>query len=83
MKTWKLTYFQMLDSFVGEVYFRVSKHLSISISDVIRGFFNRDWDIILLMRKYGEEIKSEQKRIKQMKKEAQKAKYKSKRMRRR
>ena len=53
MKTWKLTYFQMLDSFVGEVYFRVSKHLSIPISDVIRGFFNRDWDIILLMRKYG------------------------------
>lgn len=81
MKTWKLTYFQMLDSFVGEVYFRVSKHLSIPISDVIRGFFNRDWDIILLMRKYGEEIKSEHKRIKQMKKEAQKAKSKSKRMR--
>ena len=73
----------MLDSFVGEVYFRVSKHLCIPISEVIRGFYNRDWDIILLMRKYGEEIKAEQKRIKQMKKEAKKAKSKSKRMRRR
>lgn len=83
MKDWKLIYFQMLDSFIGEVYFRVSKHLSIPISEVIRGFFNRDWDILMLMRKYGEEIKSEQKRIKQMKKEAQKAKSKSKRMRRR
>ena len=72
----------MLDSFVGEVYFRVSKHLCIPISEVIRGFYNRDWDIILLMRKYGEEIKVEQKRIKQMKKEAQKTKFKSKRMRR-
>ena len=83
MKTWKLIYFQMLDSFLGEVYFRVSKHLSIPISDVIRGFFNRDWDILMLMRKYGEEIKSEQKRIKQIEKESQKAKSKSKRMRRR
>ena len=82
MKIWKLIYFQMLDSFVGEVYFRVSKHLSIPISEVIRGFYDRDWDIILLMRKYGEEIKSEQKRIKQMEKEARKAKRKSKHMRR-
>ena len=73
----------MLDSFVGEVYFRVSKHLGIPISEVIRGFYNHDWDIILLMRKYGEEIKVEQERIKQTKKEAQKAKRKSKRMRRR
>ena len=82
MKDWKLIYFQMLDSFVGEVYFRVSKHLSIPISEVIRGFFNRDWDIILLMRKYGEEIKIEQKRIKKMEKEARNLKKKS-RMRRR
>ena len=82
MKDWKLIYFQRLDSFVGEVYFRVSKHLSIPISEVIRGFFNRDWDIILLMRKYGEEIKIEQKRIKKMEKEARNLKKKS-RMRRR
>ena len=77
MKVLKLTYFQMLDSFVGEVYFRVSKHLSIPISEVIRGFYDRDWDIIMLMRKYGEEIKAEQKRIRQMEKEARKAKQKN------
>ena len=71
----------MLDSFVGEVYFRVSKHLSIPISMVIRGFLGRDWDIIMLMRKYGEEIKAEQERIKQMKNETRKAKQK-RRMRR-
>jgi len=81
MRTWKWTYFQMLDSFVGEVYFRVSKHLSIPISEVIRGFYNWDWDIIMLMRKYGEEIKAEQRRIREMEKEARKAKQKS-RMRR-
>lgn len=73
----------MLDSFLGEVYFRVSKHLCIPISEVIRGFFKHDWDILMLMRKYGEEIKSEQKRIKQIEKESQKVKSKSKRMRRR
>lgn len=71
----------MLDSFIGEVYFRVSKHLSIPISNVIRGFYNKDWDIIMLMRKYGEEIKAEQKRLKEMEKEARKLKQKS-RMRR-
>lgn len=73
----------MLDSFIGEVYFRVSKHLAIPISSVIRGFYNWDWDIIMLMRKYGEEIKNEQKRIKKMESEARKAKSKSKHMRRR
>lgn len=78
-----MNYFHLLDSFIGEVYFRVSKHLSIPISEVIRGFYDRDWDIILLMRKYGEEIKAEQKRIREMKNEARKAKQNSKRMRRR
>ena len=84
MKTLKWIYFHLLDSFVGEVYFRVSKHLSIPISEVTRRFYadERDWDIIMLMRKYGEEIKAEQKKIKQMEKEALKAKRKS-RMRRR
>lgn len=71
----------MLDSFIGEVYFRVSKHLSIPISSVIRGFYDRDWDIIMLMRKYGEEIKTEQKRIREMEREARKVKSKN-RMRR-
>lgn len=82
MRTLKWIYFHLLDSFVGEVYFRVSKHLSIPISEVIRGFYNRDWDILMLMRKYGEEIKNEQKRVREMEKEARRAKQKN-RMRRR
>ena len=82
MRILKWTYFHLLDSFIGEVYFRVSKHLSIPISEVMRGFYNRDWDILMLMRKYGEEIKSEQKRVREMEKEARRAKQKN-RMRRR
>lgn len=60
----------------------MSKHLSITISDVMRGFYNHDWDIIMLMRKYGEEIKYEQNRVKKIKEEARQAKRKRKRMRR-
>ena len=82
MRTLKWTYFHLLDSFIGEVYFRVSKHLSIPISEVIRGFYNHDWDILMLMRKYGEEIKSEQRKVREMEKEARRAKQKN-RMRRR
>ena len=77
-----MSYFHLLDKFIGEVYFRVSKHLSIPISEVIRGFYNHDWDIIMLMRKYGEEIKFEQKQYHEIKKNAKKAKYNRKRMRR-
>ena len=64
----------MLDNFVGEVYFRVSKHLSITISEVIRRFYNYDWDIKMLMRKYGEEIKNEQLQAEKLEKQAKKAK---------
>lgn len=73
----------MLDSFIGEVYFRVSKHLNIPISQVIRGFFTYDLDILMLMRKYGEEIKIEQKQIEKINQETLEAKRKSKRMRKR
>lgn len=76
-----MIYFHLLDSFLGEVYFRVSKHMSIPISKVIKGFYDHDWDIILLMRKYGEEIKLEQKRAKEIKKQVREAK-KKRRMRR-
>ena len=69
-----MIYFQMLDNFVGEVYFRVSKHLSITISEVIRRFYNYDWDIKMLMRKYGEEIKNEQLQAEKLEKQAKKAK---------
>ena len=71
-----MIYFQLLDNFVGEVYFRVSKYLHIPISEVIRGFYKHDWDIIMLMRRYGEEIKIEQKNIKKMKEQARKNKLK-------
>lgn len=47
----------------------------------MRGFYNHDWDIIMLMRRYGEEIKSEQKRAKELEKQAREAKRK-RRMRR-
>ena len=48
-------YFHLLDSFIGEVYFRVSKHLHIPISEVI--YKRNDLDIMMLMRKYGMEIR--------------------------
>lgn len=66
---------------MGEVYFRVSKHLQITISEVMRGFYNHDWDIIMLMRRYGEEIKLEQQRAKKIEQDAREAKRKSRRMR--
>ena len=74
-----MNYFPMLDSFVGEVYFRVSKHLSIPISEVIHGFFCYDIDIIMLMRKYGEEIKAEQRQYQKIKEERIKSKSKRRR----
>lgn len=46
------------------------------------GFYNHDWDIILLMRRYGEEIKLEQKRAKEIEKQARDAKRKRRKMRR-
>lgn len=47
----------------------------------MRGFYNHDWDIILLMRRYGEEIKIEQKRAKELEKQAREAKRRKRRMR--
>ena len=76
-----MIYFHLLDSFIGEVYFRVSKHLGIVISEVIRGFMSYDLDIIMLMRKYGEEIKLEQKQARKLEAEARESKRK-RRMRR-
>ncbi len=72
-----MIYFQLLDSFIGEVYFRVSKHLHIPISEVMYGFRYHDIDIIMLMRKYGEEIKSEYRQAKKIEQESKKQKLKS------
>ncbi len=78
---WKLNYFQLLDSFLGEVYFRIAKNHGLMISEVMKRFYEHDWDIIMLMRKYGEEIKIEQENAKEMKRKAREAKRKSRRMR--
>lgn len=83
MKSWRPNYFQLLNSFLGEVYFRISKNHGLFISEVIRRFYNHDWDIIMLMRRYGEEIKIEQRQIKEAEKRAKEAKRNKRRMRRR
>ena len=70
------TYFQLLDSFLGEVYFRVSKHLGIPISEVI--YKRNHLDMIMLMRKYGEIIKEEQRQIQRANREAKKNRSRSK-----
>lgn len=45
-------------------------------SEIMRSFYNYDWDIILLARKYGEEIKLEQKQANVLKKKSREAKHK-------
>lgn len=78
----KKIYFHLLDSFIGQTYFRVSKHLSIPISEVISRFYSHDLDIIMLMRMYGEELKRESENAKRIKKQAKQSKFKKRRMRR-
>ena len=77
----KRSCFQLLDSFIGEVYFRVAKHFHIGILEVMNRFFSHDLEIMILMRKYGEEVKMEQKRAKELKEEARKNRLKGKRRR--
>ena len=48
----------------------------------MRRFYDYDWDIIMLMRKYGEEIKSEQKQARKIKQQINESKRKKRRMRR-
>lgn len=55
----------MIDSFMGEVYFRVSKHLGVPISHVIRNKF--DVDMKLLIHKYSTMLRQEQKESKKIK----------------
>lgn len=50
-------YFQMANSLYGEVYFRISEHLSIPISEVIRRKFTPD--IRFLIIKYTQRILTE------------------------
>ena len=74
----KKNFFQLLDNFVGEVYFRVAKHYGIGILEVMNRFFSHDLEVMLLMRKYGEEVKMEQKRAKELKEQARKNKLRRK-----
>ena len=50
-------YFQLTNSFYGEVYFRVSKHLGWLPSEVIKNKFNPD--IKFLIFKYSQQIRNE------------------------
>lgn len=52
------------------------------ISEVMRRFYEYDLDIIMLMRKYGEEIKSEQKQAQKIKQQLKDPKRNKRRMRR-
>lgn len=49
----------MADSFMGEVYFRVSQHLGCVMSEVIRKKFTPDMQ--LLIHKYARIVKAEKK----------------------
>lgn len=69
-----MNYFQLLNSFIGEVYFRVAKHYGCGILEVMQRFFSHDIDVMLLMRRYGEEVKMEQKHAKKLEEQRRKNK---------
>ena len=58
-------YFQLCNSFFGEVYFRVSKHLGWLPSEVIKNKFNPD--IRFLILKYSSQIRAEIKQNEELK----------------
>lgn len=57
-------YFQLANSFYGEVYFRISKHLGWLPSEVIKNKFNLD--IKFLIFKYSQEIRMEIKQAEEL-----------------
>ena len=59
-------YFQLANSFIGEVYFRVSKHLGWRPAKVIKHKFEPD--IRFLIFKYSSIIRHEQKEYEKMEK---------------
>ncbi|MDO5818720.1 MAG: hypothetical protein Q4P11_00140 [Methanobrevibacter sp.] len=56
----------------------MAKHYGIGILEVMNRFFSHDLEVMLLMRKYGEEVKREQKRAKELKEEARRNKLRRK-----
>ena len=58
-------YFQLTNSFYGEVYFRISKHLGWLPSEVIKKKFTPDIKFLIL--KYSQEIRNEIKQNEELK----------------
>lgn len=58
-------YFHLANSFFGEVYFRVSEHLGIPVSEVIQKKFS--WDIKFLIMKYSQRLRAEIKQSEELK----------------
>lgn len=63
-------YFRLATSFMGEVYFRVSKHLQVPPSYVLANKFNPDVKFLII--KYTAVVRAEQEEIKNMNKEMNK-----------
>lgn len=59
------SYFQLANSFYGEVYFRISKHLGWLPSEVIKNKFTPD--IKFLIMKYTQQILAEIKQAEEIK----------------
>jgi hypothetical protein len=58
LKVWILrTYFQLLTSVWGEVYFRVSKHLGVSIIEVIKNKFMIEYKTLIIY--YNHQVRAE------------------------
>lgn len=60
----------MSDSFMGEVYFRVSQHLGIVMSEVIRKKFHPD--MMLLIHKYSNIVRAEYRQYQKLQDEIEK-----------
>ena len=58
MKLKIVNYFQLANSFIGDIYFQVSKHLGITVSEVIRRKFTPD--IKFLIFKYSQIARNKQ-----------------------
>ena len=72
MNSVQKNYFLMIDDFMGEVYFRVSQHLGIVMSEVIRKKFHPD--MMLLIHKYSNIVRNEIKQSKKLEDELKKSK---------
>ena len=65
-------FFQLCNSFIGEVYFRISRDFGIMPSEVIRKKFTPDMKFLIL--KYSEQIRQEIDEARKMKEELDKQK---------